>query len=220
MYKKLKSTDSTNKMLEVLKEEGVFVISNYIGTEQTLKLMSEVDGHFKKTKSPYKFGKLYRGNDLSDYKEGSEIRNVFGVEWMRELSKIYHPEKPYGKSVIATHDYIKTNNWERQAWLHFDKKNSLKFLLYLTDVEDGCGGLTVCPKSHNKGRWLRCKWSSSEYEKYRRLEHSVSDIVNNYEITPILEEGGSLIVFDTDTFHKGGAIEEGKSRKIIRLHNK
>lgn len=216
MYKKIKKDVGFDSMLDILKDEGVFVIPNYLNFEATKKLSDEVDQLLEKSKLPYKFGKYYRSSNINEH---FEINNVFDKSWMKKLSLKYHPNKPYGQSVVVTHEYIKTKDWERQAWLHFDKQNSLKFFMYLNDVTKGGGELTVCPKSHKIGSSLRKKWSDSEYEANRKLEESNINIVNEFDVSPIIEKRGTLIVFDTDTFHKGGIVTENKERKIIRIHN-
>ena len=72
---------------------------------------------------------------------------------MRDLTKAYTTQ-PFGRSILATHDYINTNNWARQGWLHFDRQKSFKFFLYLTNVDTSCGALHLSPGSVQEGEKL------------------------------------------------------------------
>ena len=220
MYKKIKHSEGVEVMFNTLKKEGVFVIENFLQGNDVELLLVEMKNYLSNSKMPYTFGKLYRGKSLEKYNKESQLRKIFDVDWMKSLSKKYHPNKPYGQSVVSTHDYIETDNWERQGWLHFDKSNSLKFFLYLTDVDEGCGAFEIVPKSHKMGKKLRTEWGSNQYEKKRKLEDTLKDYLLENKILPIMEKRGSLIVFDSDTFHKGGAVKNGKERIIVRLHNK
>lgn len=220
MYKIIENSEDLDLMYETLKSDGVFVIPNYLNEKDNKQLSDEMLKRLEKSKRKYEFGKSYRGDYSSIFNEDSPLKKVYDVTWMKKLTKMYKPKSSYGECVFSTHDYISTNKWERQAWLHFDKQNSLKFFIYLTDVEEGCGALTVAPKTHILGRELRTKWSGSEYEKKRRLENTIQTELKNYEIQPIYQPKGSLIVFDTDTFHKGGVVNKNKNRLVVRLHCK
>jgi len=220
MYSILKKDDNINLMYDTLKNEGVFVIPNYLNEKDNKELSDEMLKRLEKSQRKYEFGKCYRGDYNSIFKNDSPLKRVYDVAWMKKLTAMYKPKASFGDCVFSTHDYVSTDKWERQAWLHFDKQNSLKFFIYLTDVEEGCGALTVAPKTHILGKELRTKWSSNEYEKKRRLENTIQSELEDYEIHPIYQPKGSLIVFDTDTFHKGGVVEDGKSRLVVRLHCK
>lgn len=220
MYKILSEQSSINEKLETLNSDGVFVIQDFLSEEQTILLKNEMVKKLNSSNKPYNFGKLWRGGSLKNYLDNDPIMNAFDRDWMKELSTLYHPNKPYGASLISTHDYVSTKKWERQGWLHFDKKNSLKYFIYLTDVSEGCGEFVITPKSHKLGYKLRNEWSDGEYESKRKLDDTLSEKLKSYTVTPVLENKGTLIVFDTDTFHKGGVVEEGRERLIVRLHNK
>lgn len=220
MYKVIQDTTNISYMNDTLKSDGVFVVPNYLSESKVSSLYSEMMGRLDTSNRIYEFGKAYRGDTRDVFGINTSLKETFDVKWMRDLTKMYKPSAVYGHSLFSTYDYISTSNWERQAWLHFDKQNSLKFFIYLTDVEDGCGALNVTPKTHKLGKKLRTSWSDSHYETHRKLETTLDSELSKYNITPIHESKGSLIVFDTDTFHKGGVVEDGKSRLVVRLHCK
>ena len=51
-----------------------------------------------------------------------------------------------------------------------------------------------------------------------RIELDYPELLETYPPEPIEAKAGTLLVFDTDIFHKGGQVEEGKERLIVRLH--
>lgn len=219
MIKSIKDTENEELMVSTLKSEGCFIVENFIQGESLNALREEVLNLCKKS-PPYEFGKLYRGKPLSSYKKESAIYKTFHQEWMINLTKAY-THQPYGKSVIATHDYIHTKNWARQGWLHSDKQKSFKFFLYLTDIDKTCGALHLSSGSIKEASELNKKLKSKDlYESHRRLEETFPDLVKKYPPQPVEKPAGTLIVFDSDTFHKGGVVEKGKERLIIRLHSK
>ena len=51
-------------------------------------------------------------------------------------------------------------------------------------------------------------------------ENTHKEYIEKYPFESVEGKSGTLIIFDTDTFHKGGVVEKNKERLIIRLHNK
>lgn len=215
-------TDYTNleTTIPVLESDGVFIVENFLTGDDLISLQQEIQAKCDSGKD-YEFGKLYRGNELSTYNKNSAIYKTFSQPWIKALNDAYYPGAGHGKAVIATHDYISTSNWARQGWLHFDRVRSFKFFLYLSDIDVSCGALHLSPKSREQGTKLN-KFMEEKglYEDRRRLEESAPEYVEAFPPEPIEGPAGTLIVFDTDTFHKGGVVEEGKERLIVRLHNK
>ena len=227
MFKKIlkediKEENSVFNMLNLLKSDGVFIVENYIeGDElndlynQTLKLCKEDGGH-------YQFGRNYRGPSLSSFNGESSIGKVFNQEWMRNLDRLYRKKNNgYGKSVYATYDYKNDEGLARNGWLHFDRNHCLKFFIYLTDIDKTNGAFSCSVGSRSKGEELRLKaWKkTNNYNNVlNRIELNYADILEQYPPTPVESKAGTLIVFDTDTFHKGGECQEGKNRLVIRLH--
>ena len=96
-------------------------------------------------------------------------------------------------------------------------------MLYLTDVEKDCGALSVIPETHLDGAYLRAsarKDAQNQYDKiknwplvdYPELGYTEDDVV------PVCGKAGTLIIFDTDLFHRGGLVEDEKDRLMIRSH--
>ena len=65
----------------------------------------------------------------------------------------------------------------------------------------------------------RMAWNAPAYEDVKnRIGLDYPELVDQYPCEPVEAPAGTLIVFDTDTFHMGGKCDEGKERLIARLH--
>jgi ectoine hydroxylase-related dioxygenase (phytanoyl-CoA dioxygenase family) len=100
--------------------------------------------------------------------------------------------------------------------LHFDRIPTLKFFLYLRDTSAANGALECVPGSHRRARAMR--------EQAMARGVRVIDLPN-FEIPsdlpppqPIDGPAGTMIVFHTDMFHRGGNVGEGRERRVIRGH--
>jgi len=104
-------------------------------------------------------------------------------------------------------------------YLHFDRLRCLKAMVYLKDIENkDFGPFSYVPKSNKKGYELRHSFKEvSNYEnKKNRIDVDHKEIYE--EPIPVLGKKGTLILFDTDTWHLGGVIKNQKERKVIRSH--
>ena len=74
--------------------------------------------------------------------------------------------------------------------------------------------------SRGLGMHLRTHaWGAKDYEGVKnRIELDYPKLLEEWPCEPVEAPAGTLIVFDTDTFHKGGKCDEGKERLIVRLH--
>ena len=111
----------------------------------------------------------------------------------------------------------KTNydNLDRQYKPHIDIKRYLKVFLYIKDVNEKDGPLTV---STNQ--------SPTENEK-KRIAHNLSDNKNDqieipstheYNFLPMIFKAGTIICFDTNTPHYAGEMRKDGFRKILRFN--
>ena len=96
-------------------------------------------------------------------------------------------------------------------------------MLYLTDVDKDSAPFSVVPGSHKDGSRLRTRAiekAANEYEKIKNwpLEDYPESGYSKDDIVPIEGKAGTLIIFDTDIFHLGGNVSNGKERMMIRSH--
>jgi hypothetical protein len=113
-----------------------------------------------------------------------------------------------------------TNEFECSAnilpW-HFDRIQSLKFWFYLTDTTKENGALEYCPGTHWEGRY-RAGFHLSQGCPVKNIPNDIDESLIRNPVT-IEAKAGDLIIFDADGFHRGGIVQPGKERRVIRAHS-
>jgi hypothetical protein len=224
MPNQLKTFDGScnlDELCEVLSSDGVFKIDNYVYGPALKSLHDDVMNKCETEGGHYEFGRNYRGGHLSEYPPDSLISKIYNESWMKDLYNHYSGSlNGYGKNVFATHDYKYEGELARNGWLHFDRNWCLKFFIYLTDIDESSGAFSCSIGSKAKGAELRkAAWSVKEYEDVKnRIEIDYPELLKEYPPQPIEAKAGTLIVFDTDTFHRGGKVEPDNHRLVVRLH--
>lgn len=242
MIRKLNKSSTLNTMINTLKEDGVFIIENYLEKSPLSRLVNETMEKIKKNGVEYNFGVSYRGPHIKDFKKDSEIYRVFNSEWMKKLYYNFSNQKEenYGENVFSTYDFKKTKELANNGFLHFDRKSALKFFIYLSNINSDNGAFFIAPKSNKYGKKRRIKeWGSKKAhelydrnliykklffdKKFRNIDNRVKEdelkTKLKYKLIPVESKAGSLIVFDSDTLHRGGIIKKDNlERLIIRLH--
>jgi hypothetical protein len=117
--------------------------------------------------------------------------------------------------IFVTHD-LPTGTPINQ--LHFDRLPTLKFFIYLKDCTAHSGAFECVPGSHVV--------ASKIAATYLRRGIKMKDLPN-FELPnnlgdprPIEGVAGTLIIFTTDIFHRGGLVSEGQERMVIRGHSR
>ena len=196
-------------MIEQLVNNGYAVLQGYCKIPPSA--IAEADALL--TDETYKVGRSYKTNnpislpgELYFLACNIEINQVFGAMYPGIGCQ----------DVFITHEY-KNEEMERNNWLHFDRLRCLKAMVYLEDVGEPDGPFSVVPGSHKRGHELRSGFLGKAYEeKPNRIELDYPELL--VEPTKICGPAGTLILFDTDIFHKGGDVDDGKERKLIRSH--
>ena len=117
--------------------------------------------------------------------------------------------------VFQTLDTVKSSHIAQRP--HFDRIPTLKFMLYMNDIDTKNGSLFCSPGSHH---WVkkqyplpRPKFNNKEF--FRKTREIPNFIVDN--LIPLNGKEGQLIIFDTDVIHKQGLVENSTC-KIFRAH--
>lgn len=229
MIKTLTVRNTMSHMHDTLVSDGVFKIDRYITGNALQELHDEVQKKCQDEAGHYEFGRNYTGPSLSAFDRDSAIFKTYDAQWMKTLYDEYSKKATgcrndirYGKNVYATHDYKFDGELARNGWLHFDRIWCLKFFIYLTDVDKSCGAFNCSPKSRELGERLRNEsWKVNNHSQAHiknRIELDYPELLEKYKPEPVEGKAGTLIVFDTNTLHKGGQVEEGNERLVVRLH--
>jgi hypothetical protein len=154
----------------------------------------------------------------------SAIKDVFSDVFMKKIV-----EKYIGVSGLLNYEIYATHEYKSSvdvAPTHHDKLWSLKFMLYLNDIGKENAPFGVIPASapyarkrfreiFTKNKIRRLSMNSELYQSM-----SNSDVPKDAgPVIDIIASAGTLIIFDTDTFHHAGAVADGRERMILRGHS-
>mgnify|MGYP001352441665 CR=1 FL=1 len=216
----MNSSTLSSEVIEEIKDVGLYIYPELVEKsvvdklrEQTLSILGD------RGDTDYKFGTSINMGGLDE--QYGPIREFFDTKYFNGLAHQYG--KTEARAVMATHDYQNDNGTERNGFLHFDRTHTFKFFLYLTDCDESSGAFRYVPGSRQLGETLRTQATIDAGGDYKtianRLEIDYIDL--NYTVTdakPLEGKAGTLFAFDTDTFHMGGVIQDGKERVVIRSH--
>jgi len=212
------------KIINILDQFGCCVIKNFLNNDELQDLKSEFNYMFveaKKNKS-FVINKHPTNNNgryiickksqlNSTYKT---IKNIFNSKFMNKITDEYFKcDNYFNHEIFLTHE--QPSKTEILPW-HFDRKHALKFYINLVDVDEKHGAFAYDIGSHREGHFRANFFMLSGVK--------VGDIPNDIPIeelrqpTNIVSKAGSLVIFDSDGFHKEGLLTEG-DRKVIRGHS-
>lgn len=211
-----------------VRNDGICIFDNNIFTEEQLNFFINALKEVPDEESDYKFGKAYNAGDVHNW-YGTPIGDFANTPLVSEFISNYF-DRQVVCEVFLTHEYKNDGGLERNGFLHFDRIHTLKFFIYLTDCDEDSGPFHFVPGSHQVGKQLREQGSLSyvddfisnkaDYdEKKNRLEEDFPELgYTASDAVPIIGKAGTMFIFDTDLFHFGGKIVDGKERKVMRLH--
>ena len=238
------------EILRKVTEKGGYLISSFLNPSRLNLLLEEFDGVFCKIpdkahavvgegsnpvvdKLTYSSGKHLRVTP-NQYLHFPELLEVIKSPYLMSLAANYLGDlMNYTMQVFMSHEYnviLKEDlvNVRSNSHLHWDPYHSLKFMLYLTDVDERNGATCYVPGTRSLGQEYR--ESRMDITSTLGLEGGVPNRLKDYEkypkyseedAIPVVAKAGDLLVFDTDALHCGGNIQEaGLERKIILLHNR
>jgi len=219
-----KSQPRLLEMVEDLDKNGIFIIEDYIDTNSLLPLLCIYEKLLKREFGEQDFlkyeslspGVMIIMQRLKASKDFKLINKVFSSNWMNDLSeKFWNSKVKLNSDIYIGNDLPGTKHVAQD--LHFDVKPTLKFFLYLNDVNEENGAFTCVPKSHIITKSIRQTNSRSISYENRNFtrEHKFS----SSDEVPVCGKAGTLIVFSTEVFHKAGIVIKNE-RKIMRGHTR
>ena len=215
---------------ECLRKWGVAVLPGWLSDSRLAGLRKEFDELLHDENEEYIYRFAYEtgqgtsiNHDNTPKGQYPFVFDVFQDKKMRTLMNKY-----VGVTGLLNYEIYATYDFKSGGLIaptHFDKLWTLKFMIYLEDVEVGCGPFGVIPGSaaiaRERFRSLfdenKLTYLSTSSDIYQKMGNdNISSDAG--EVIDIIAKAGSLIVFDTDTFHRAGWLDEGKERKVLRGH--
>jgi len=141
------------------------------------------------------------------------IESVFRGSFMNRLCYEYYKPFEYTLNPEVLVSHLKESENRILPW-HFDRLQTLKFWIYLTDTNEDNGAMEYCPGTHWEGRY-RSQFHLSIGDLVREIPNDIPEerIINGMIIDC---KAGELMIFDPDGFHRGGVIRPGKERYHLR----
>jgi len=128
--------------------------------------------------------------------------------------------------------------------LHYDPREAIKFFPYLTDVTQDCGPFHIMPGLNRacatisrtsaelgiRGRLrptnvrivdLHGEHMTVSFSRRSTPNSRLPDMIMDLPATPlvpIIGGAGTLTIFDTNTPHHGGLVQDGHERRVARGH--
>ena len=162
----------------------------------------------------------YLGGFCTRYENILKKNNKTFKDWLKH-SLIQAVAEKYLKTKNLKIDVFQTldnpNTFHSAQKPHFDRIPTLKFLLYLNDINLENGPFSLSPGSHH---WVEKKFPipRENFNNETLLENSrnLPDIIlGNLQKVP--GKAGQLLIFTTDCIHHQGIVQSGET-KIIRAH--
>ena len=155
-------------------------------------------------------------HDITEnYKDNKYLNNWLSNDFVEKVASQYLETSKFKLDIFNTSDTKNTEHGAQNP--HFDQIPTLKFLLYLNDVEIENGSFCVSPGSHH---WVRKNFplprSKHNDNLFMKKTRKIpTQILNN--ITSISGKAGQLLIFHTDCIHHQGIVHSGET-KIVRAH--
>lgn len=219
---------------DILKKYGVVIIDKWLDSGE-LKLL---ESDWKKIRELKKNSEINyisevggKNFDYASYLVSS--KNLKRFDTIEAIFKKSEPakflnliiKKPVNLNaeIYATYDVGSSTNI---ADSHFDKTWTLKMMIYLNDINeygDGAFGVHPCTTdiARDKFRnWFKNNSIDNEMtigsDNYYKMLNTDEDGIP--PAVDIYGKAGTLIIFSTDCYHRGGFLKKNNIRKIIRGH--
>jgi hypothetical protein len=215
---------SVEDVADTVRKWGIIVFSAFLKGEKLAKLNNEFDGLIA-NRSDLGFPVDEYGNiknirvkrEAPDPHPCPSTVSFFEDPMMSAVADAYYGPGNYKLNwEIFVSELLETRESQTKPpfALHFDKRNVLKFFLYLTDTDERNGAMRALPGSNSHNRDVR-------EGAMRRMEMAaINNVLPEPAVPsmPICGPAGTLFIFDTDVCHGASAVQSGFSRRTVRGH--
>lgn len=145
------------------------------------------------------------------------IDTLFSFSWMEDVAAAYFGTGRYKlNDEIFVSDISETKGVQPAPpfALHFDKRQVLKFFVYLSDTDEENGAMRASPGSHHINRERRL--ASMEQGTLQEIPNVLPE--PEVPSVPIVGPAGTMFIFDTDMGHGASHVGPGQTRRTMRGH--
>lgn len=211
-----------SKIIDTLRKDGIYIHPGFLD-QTTLNLLQQEFEMLQTTtlkgvdtiEYSAGIGKVVRKHNV-DTAQIPETSKFFYNSTFQEISDKYLGTKnDLNADIFVVKDVVGSKHHAND--LHFDVKSTFKFFLYLTDTDETNGAFCCVPGSQKYTAEIRKRLGDQISYENRSVtrEHPYSD----EDIISVNGKAGTLIIFDTDVFHKAGHVSEGE-RRVMRGHTR
>ena len=218
------SITSIQDVVETVRRWGIVVFPSYIKKDRLAKLNIEFDNLLVNraklgfTTDEYEnITNIRLKQDELDSTTFSYIASFFNESFMSDVSQVYYGADNYrlnGEIFVSELTETQSKQTKPPFALHFDKRNVLKFFLYLTDTDERNGAMRALPGSNVRNRAAR------EDAMHRTALKDIENVLPEPLVPsmPICGPAGTLFIFDTDMCHGASFVKPGFTRRSMRGH--
>jgi len=210
-------------ILQHVREYGLAVVPSYVSGETLEALRAEFEQHL------HSDAEWIASFDYSDG-EGCKVfldkldrdacpatASVFGSQLFRQTADAF-----LGGASMLNHEIYCVRDVPSSEHiaqdLHYDRIPTFKFFIYLTDTTAENGAFHAVPGSHKYTKRVQKKYRKDGILPPVEVTRDLPEELASQQI-PIEGPAGTLIVFDTDTFHRAGKVRSGE-RLVMRGHTR
>ena len=218
MERLLAGNNNVMDIVNRIKRDGICILRNYVDKKLLKKIDAEFESILQRHAPQNTKNKIVITNVNSNIVNGEQNRNLntfFTSPFIRNIANnIIHQWKFNNLYIHKDYENAETNN----TYPHFDYYRQLKFYLCVNDMDKSNGCFKALPNTKKLVEEKRKNNAflnnfTKGHERYNGTEIKIEELI------PIECKAGDLIIFDTNCIHAGGdKFEEGKCRKVIRLH--
>lgn len=216
---------SCSEIVASLDQHGITVLPGFLSGQTLSALKSEFSNALSPDDS---FGRVHAqveaGITVSLKRKKlpqdrfAAIYELFSSDWMKNVADQFYGTKhhDFNKVIFANENYGVSAPLMQLPFIpHFDKRQTLKFFVYLTDTSEKNGAMGVQLGSHRENRKAR----ENELKRTGSVD-GVQNVKHDVQTIPVEGPEGTLFIFDTDLTHNAGQVHRGNRRRILRGHTR
>lgn len=188
------------------------VINNYLCPKELDQANILFDSSFKDLSLTRPF------DHVVELKINELISNSFLHDIMKKIKlhceNFSNVDLVFKKLWMVNSSYKECNVNELPYVPHFDYKRFTKGFIYLNDVSEDNGPITLANKPWPNVEKIR---RNLPYNYMDKQLNKVTEKTSGLQFVPITSNASSLIIFNTNTLHKAGVVSSGFARRVLRF---